>query len=118
VVWAFTVRDDDEIEGMKRSPLAQRVTRVYIPKSVATRITAQRACFTIHGYNKAEGRFTPLEEDPRYKRRLRKLLIKWRPFHKIRFQLDRCGINNASLFPDIGGLCQHVEWVHLPLRDE
>lgn len=118
VVWAFVVRDDEEIEDMDKSPLKQTVTRVYTPKSITSRITVQRACFTVHGYSGETKRFIPLEKNQRYKRRLTKLLIKEQSFHEIRFQLDRCGINNASLFPDLGGLCRHIEWTHLPLSDE
>lgn len=118
VVWVFSVRENEEIEDMENSPLEQRVTRVYTPKSITPRITVQRACFTVHGYSREKKHFIPLEKNRRYKRRLTKLLINKSSFDKIRFQLDRCGINDASLFPDLGGLCRHVDWVHLPLSDE
>jgi len=123
VVWVFTVRDDEHIkeefmEDQHNSPLHQRLTRIYEPKSVVARITAQRACFAVHGYDRRSRRFIPLETHQRYKKRLTKLIINRRTFHKIRFHLDRCGIHHASLFPDIGGLCQHVEWLHSLLSDE
>jgi hypothetical protein len=123
VVWVFTVRDDEYIEDeymedSRNSPFEQRVTRIYEPKSVVARITAQRACFAVHGYDRKTRRFIPLEENRRYKKRLTKLIIKSSMFHEIRFHLDRCGIHHASLFPDIGGLCRHVEWLHSLLSDE
>lgn len=118
VVWTFTARDDEYIEDLRSSPLEQHVTRVYEPSNVVPRITAQGACFTVHGYDKKTQSFIPLEQDRRYKKLLTKLLIDGNSFHGIRYQLDRCGINSSSLFPDIEGLCRHVEWSHSLLSDE
>jgi hypothetical protein len=123
VVWAFTVRDDEYIEDEyiedgQNHPFEQRVTRIYEPKSVVARITAQRACFAVHGYDRKTHKFIPMEQNRRYKKRLTKLLIDASSFWEIRFHVDRCGINNASLFPDVGGLCRHVEWSHSLLSDE
>lgn len=32
-------------------------------------------------------------------------------FKEIRFSLNRLGVNKVSLFPDFGGLCDHLNWI-------
>lgn len=117
-VWTFCVEAEEYIDDEKQEPLEQRMTRVYEPKSIASRISSQQACFTVHEYSRGEKAFVALEKNQRYKGRLRKLLIDRRSFRKIRSNLDRCGMNNALLFPEIEGLCRHINWTHLPLSDE
>ena len=34
------------------------------------------------------------------------------------FELDRFNVNAASLFPDIDGLCTHIQWLNSYLEDE
>lgn len=118
VVWAFEVRKEDRIIDVSESPLKQRLTRVYQPNDITARIAAQQGWFTVHGYNIHRKRFLPLEKNSRYRARLTKLRINEKFFPEIRFHLDRCGLNDASMFPDLGGLCRHSQWLHSLLEDE
>ena len=118
VVWAFEVSETDRIEDTTKNPLRQNVTRVYQPNNITARIAAQQGWFTVHGYNKKTKRFIPLEKNVRYKNRLTKMRINQKFFPEIRFHLDRCGFNDASMFPDLGGLCRHAQWLNSFLKDE
>jgi len=118
VVWALEVREDEQIKDLKESPLKQRVTRVYQPNNITARIAVQRGWFTAHGCGIHTKKFIPLEKNQRYRTRLTKLRINKDFFHEIRFQLDRCGVNDASMFPDLGGLSRHAQWLHSFLEDE
>ncbi len=118
VVWAFEVKDQDHIRDIKESPFAQDATRVYLPNNITANIVAQQGWFTVHGFSRRNKGFIPLEQNQTYNSRLTKLTIKGSKFGEIRFQLDRCGINEASMFPDIGGLCRHVQWLYSVLEDE
>ena len=39
-------------------------------------------------------------------------------FGGIRAELARLDIHRASMFPDLGGLGRHVEWLHIKNEDE
>lgn len=88
------------------------------PTHVTNQITAQQGAFTIHGYKENKNSFLPMESCDPYRRRLTKIIVPPEKFADIRFQLDRCGINEASMFPGVGGLCKHIEWFHTLLDDE
>ena len=49
---------------------------------------------------------------------LTKLRIPPEAFKDMRFDLDRFNVNSAALFPDIDGLCAHIQWVNSRLQDE
>jgi hypothetical protein len=62
--------------------------------------------------------FLALERNSAYAKRLTKVIVPAERFADIRVELDRCGINTASMFPDFEGLSQHVEWRQSLLSDE
>jgi len=62
--------------------------------------------------------FLALERNSEYAKRLTKVIIPADRFSGIRVELDRCGINAASMFPDFEGLSQRVEWRQSLLSDE
>jgi hypothetical protein len=65
-----------------------------------------------------ENRFIPLENQVRYRPKLTKICVPPEAFSDIRYQLDRCGVNAASMLTDLPGLCRHIEWVHSLADDE
>lgn len=77
------------------------VTALY-PPHVTARITVQRGLFTVH--KKPSVPWEPPE------------LVKWVIPHsaclKLKVALNRAGFNRASLFPDVDGIAQHLNWLH------
>ena len=74
----------------------------YFPHHVTARVTAQRGLFTWH---RIPGRaYQP------------KALIKWVIPSCIcldlKLVLNKAGINQASMFPDVDGIAGYVEWLH------
>lgn len=74
----------------------------YYPQHLTPRITAQRGLFT---YHKIPDRpYNPSQ------------LIKWVIPSAICFDLklivNKCGINEASMFPDLDGISKHVGWLY------
>ena len=63
-------------------------------------------------------RFIPFQNNNRYKKYLKKIIIPADHFYKLRFQLDRMGVNKLSLFPDLDGAANHSEWLNSFLKDE
>ena len=89
-----TVTKDEELENSSD-------VVAYFPSHLSARITAQRGLFTYHRH--PEQTYRP------------EGLVKWVLPGKICFTvkviLNKCGINEASMFPDLGGIAGHVRWL-------
>ncbi|MFA4844301.1 MAG: FRG domain-containing protein [Candidatus Margulisiibacteriota bacterium] len=124
IVWMFNVNKADvlsEDEKKTLSPNRNGQTRIFQPNHIADRIANQGAWFTVHKYNfsrTTHNGFVPLENMKRYKHCLTRYRIPAKYFYDIRFHLDLCGFNHASLFPGLDGLCKHLSWYHSLLEDE
>lgn len=124
-VWCFCPREDDIISSLSMSPFSVTKIMVYLPNHVAKRITAQDGCFTIHPYIPINSTYADNERDnfltlhskncmPKYS--LLKISIKKDFFEKIRDELNKCGINNSSMFPDMNGLCRQIECQYISVK--
>lgn len=74
------------------------------PSNIAGRIGSQRSCFTTHG-RQADG-LERLAKKPRS--RLAKILVPRFCVLQIRAELRECGIDEATVFPDLEGLSRAV----------
>lgn len=119
VVWIFSPSKKDYVDSSSNtSPYQLRSTRVLQPRHSNMRLRVQAGRFTVHFFRESDKRFIPLEKNSSYKPRLKKLEIASSAFAQIRCDLDRCGINAGTMFPDVTGLAQHVEWQFSFLGDE
>lgn len=119
VVWAFEPKESDfVINATHDSPYTVDRTRVFRPRHVARRVTAQSGWFTTHKYMASINGFIPLENNANFLRRLRKVIIPATAFAALRSDLDRCGINAATLLADLDGLSRTIQWQHSLLEDE
>ena len=118
VVWVFKPAEADNVVDESDDPFAGKRTRVFTPSHVSARIRAQSGCFTVHKYLDASRGFSPLDRIKIYRKRLTKLIIPADSFCDLRFGLDRCGFNQFSIYPDIDGLCRHIEWQNSIMADE
>jgi hypothetical protein len=119
VIWAFVPATGDYVNASSgASPFSGGRTRVFRPKHIARRIVAQSGWFTVHKYIQDKQKFIPLNRQLGYMGALTKIIVPWEHFSGIRYDLDRCGVNAASMLTDIVGLCQHIEWSHSLLDDE
>ncbi len=104
-------REDAAIYGVPPLPIvksdkacdeSQEDVVAYYPQHLTPRITAQRGLFTYH--KKPDRPYTPT------------CFIKWVIPSKICFDLklavNKCGVNEASMFRDLDGLSKHVEWLY------
>jgi hypothetical protein len=120
VVWFFEAADDDYLaEGENVGPLDIDKTRVFRPRHLTRRIIAQSGWFTAHKYIETkENKYVALETNRRFKDRLTKLTVPGDSFADLRRDLDRFGVNAASLYGGPDGLCRHLEWMHSFYDDE
>lgn len=116
-IWAFNV-DRSSVVNHDKSPFALPTTKIFRPKHHDSRIVAQSGWFTVHKFMDRSGHFSALEKIKTNVPSLRKLIFPKRYFASIRDDLSRCGINRASLFPDLSGLCDQLRWRLSPLADE
>jgi hypothetical protein len=100
------------------SPFAIQRTYVVRPRHIAPRITRQAGWFTVHHTTGRKSSFSALDDDEAFRNRLKRVRVPREYFADIRSTLDRCGVNRASLMPDLSGLAMHLEWLHSRLKDE
>jgi hypothetical protein len=96
----------------RSSPFSEGKTRVFKPNLNNDRIVAQSGWFTLHSYSRTAGRYVPIESNPDVHRHMVRVAVRARAKKKILKKLDVFGINQHSLFPDVVGICRHVNWIH------
>ena len=73
----------------------------YFPRHLTPRITAQRGLFTYH----------PSPDQPYNPQELVKWVLPSKICFTLKVILNKCGINEASMFPDLDGIANHVRWL-------
>jgi hypothetical protein len=120
VVWILCPELDDYLPNPpKESPFANTGrTRVYRPRMTSPRIVSQAGAFTVHKLLKEGKQFGLLEENPAYSKKLVKFTFDSRRFPQFRKDLNLLGVNASSMFPDLDGLCEHLEGRYIWSDDE
>ena len=111
-LYLFFVDDEDYIsdEDRESGPFRTGKTKVLRPTLNNKRIVAQQGWFTAHIYSKKGGKFVAMEENSQIKHRVLTLAIKPKVKEDMLVELNILGINYQSLYPDIIGLCEQINW--------
>jgi hypothetical protein len=118
VVYMFNYEESDlVVDPDKISPFDLGHTLFFVPYTVTNRIRVQRGYFSVHR-QKEKWDWEPLQEDRAFCERLTKIEILPSNFSTLRYSLDQCGINRASMFPDLDGLCAYLTWSYSREEDE
>ena len=117
VVYSILLEEKDLVPDRSESPFTMGRTRFFIPNTVTERIRVQGGFFSVHRQTK-DGRWVAMQRNKRFSRRLHKVYVPSNKFSDIRYSLDRAGINRASMFPDLDGLCSYITWNHSVSDDE
>ena len=118
VVWLLTPEVEDfRTDTEQYGPLSNKITKIFRPKVISRRISAQAGAFTVHKIN-SDGRVIRFEKHAKFKKKLLKIIVPPEHFPRIRHRLNMLGVNSATLFPDIDGLCSHLKWRYSYLGDE
>jgi hypothetical protein len=112
VVWILKPVAKDFINyALIGSPSELPRTQVFVPRVITERVSAQSAIFTLHAtLQPMPPYFVCLEQHPDFLPNLVKIPIRAAHFNALRKQLDTCGINSSTIYPDLVGLCQHLRW--------
>ena len=116
VVWMFCPSESDIVSNVDSSPTSVSAVCYWKPLHISPRIRAQGGVFTVHPF--VSGTLQPLQEAKDHHPKLTKILIPRSSFSNIRYQLDRCGVNAAVIYPDLDGLARHIEWLYSYAEDE
>jgi hypothetical protein len=118
VVWVLKSEVSDFRDTEKHDdPLKNQVTKIFRSRVISKRISAQAGAFTVHRIN-LDGDTVRLESNATFRDRLTRLTIPSTNFSSIRKSLKMMGVNHSTVFPDIDGLCQHIERRFSKLEDE
>lgn len=95
-----------------QDPFTRERTQVFQPRLNNPRIIAQHGWFTLHRYANKNRRFVALEHNTHTKTCLHEIKIPEHKRQELLSALDRHGVSAKTLFPDLGGLCQQLNWKH------
>lgn len=112
-IYRFDPDDDQVVSKSENSdPFGAARTMVYRPHLNNARLVAQAGWFTLHRYSKPEVKFVPLEQNRNARSKLQKWSIAGELKATLLEQLDQLGVNQRTLFPDLEGVCRHLNWLH------
>lgn len=119
IVWVLNPSERDFVEEERTTdPFNLDSMQVYRPRHVNRRITAQAAFFTVHPLDKRTSRFKPLETEFQFSGTLSRIAIPAACFPNIRDELERLGVSDRTMFPDLDGVCRFISWNNSLLEDE
>lgn len=81
------------------------------------RIVAQSGWFTAHKFSSRAKKFVTLETNNRTKKSITEIEIPSNIKVQILQKLSIFGINNRTVYPDITGLCMHLNWKHINKKE-
>lgn len=121
VVWCFAFNKDKIVNHDTGSPFDQTETMVVQPEHINSRVIAQRSWFTCHYYSSENTQYTALDYKSDVQEQLQKIIItasEAEIYNAFLKPLNTYGINSHSIFPDLGGLSQYLEWKYFKKRSE
>ena len=114
VVWSVGFPQTRSFDPRARSPINLndlnkflKMSELYYPTHILPRMSAQRGCFTITPLPRNNHEFIPINE--RYGKFL-KFIIRNEHREKLKYQLDRIGIDDFTVNPDLNGLSKRLNW--------
>lgn len=112
-VYAFFVSDEFLLDRQtEKSPFTRTKTKVFKPSMNNPRIIAQDGWFTVHRYSKKNRKFIALDKNNSLKKSIIELRIPGELKREMNSNLNVFGINYQKIFPDIEGICKHINWLY------
>jgi len=96
-----------------RSPFSAGLTRIVKPKLNNSRIIGQSGWFTAHIYSSPLNQFVPLEKNSKMTNQILQIEIPGSSKEELLNKCNMFGVNYQTIFPDIEGICRHINWLKL-----
>ena len=110
-VYRITVDKNMLVDTHKNeSPFNNTLSRVLRPSLNNERIIAQSGWFTAHKFSKKTNRFIALDKNSELTKSITEFEISADIKNVLLKRLSTFGINYRTLYPDIIGLCSHLNW--------
>jgi hypothetical protein len=113
-VWILHPFDVEFLDdGPSFDPFGVDEVLVYRPRHLTTRIIAQSGCFTVHPLippHMPQQGYAAIEDDSPLVPRLKKIEIPQASFSDLRDDLERHGVSDLTMFPDLEGVARFIEW--------
>ncbi|WP_207420423.1 FRG domain-containing protein [Desertivirga brevis] len=110
IVWVLMPLSDDyefKVEG--HHPFLIEKTRIFRPRIIKQRINNQSGVFSIQPSHEVENK-CELDKTDIFSNKLLKLKIPISNSKEIKEDLNTLGINAFTIFPELEGLCAHLQW--------
>ena len=114
-VYIFNADTSFLIDTKEKTPFEITKTRILKPALNNDRIIAQSGWFTVHKYSNITKGFVELENNKELKRKILQIQIPHSLKIEILKSLSIFGINSQVLFPDVSGVCNHLNWKYITL---
>jgi predicted nuclease of predicted toxin-antitoxin system len=112
VVWILMAHDDDFIHDLAAvHPFEVPSMKIIRPKIIKQRINNQSGLFSISSTSEILDKI-PINEVDSYHQKLVKVKIPSEKLLEIRTDLNSLGINAYSIFPELEGLCNYLQWLY------
>lgn len=102
--------DNNMLINTNESPFEILRTRILRPSLNNVRIVSQSGWFTAHKFSKREKKFVSLETNKDTKGLLTEIEIPNKLKNEFLEKLSIFGVNNSTVFPDLEGLCNDLNW--------
>ncbi len=91
------------------NPFEVSDTKIFRPRIIKNRIGNQSDVFSVISGADLEAKIA-LNYNTRFASKLIKVKVPSASFEEIRIELNSLGVNAFSIFPDLSGLCAHLQW--------
>jgi hypothetical protein len=110
VVWILMAEAKDfNLNIAEVAPFDVKETKIFRPRIIKQRINNQSGVFSIHSTEEMQAmRF--MNEIDSFDQKLIKVKIPPEFVREIRTDLDTLGVNAFSIFPELEGLCNYLQW--------
>jgi hypothetical protein len=96
----------------EQDPFSFTATKIFQPKLNNQRVLAQHGWFTLHCFSPRDKYWVRLETHEIIKNRIIELVIPASERQEMLMSLERHGTSARTLFPDLRGVCEHLNWRH------
>ena len=113
-VFVYALETEDMLleEPYSTDPFGASSTKVFQPRLNNPRVLAQHGWFTLHCFSPRNDRWVRLKTHETASSKLTEIRIPADSREELLKSLDRHGTSARTLFPDLSGVCQHLNWQH------
>ncbi|HEY1023927.1 MAG TPA: FRG domain-containing protein [Sphingobacteriaceae bacterium] len=110
VVWILMGEETDfDLKTEEVHPFEMTLTKIFRPRIIKQRINNQSGVFSIQATAEIKEKIE-LNQTNTFKNKLLKIKIPADKFVEIRADLNTLGVNAFTIFPELEGLCAHLQW--------